>query len=196
MSNGAFFHYFDSKASVLEAFIERIRVETEKPLLPILHDPRLTAIEKLQGFFDTLDTLRLARQAEVVKLSRVWYMDVNAIVRQKVEKATRQQRAPLLTEVVRQGMAEGSFNTPYPEQSGEVIMSLLQGMGDTHASLLLSMEREKDDLYYAERIVTIHAAYMDAIERLLGAPQNALYRAGIEAVKVWISAARIEVQNE
>src|SRR4051794_18530999 len=55
ISSGAFYHYFDSKPAVLEAFIERIQQETEKPLLPIVHDPHLPAIEKLQGFFATLD---------------------------------------------------------------------------------------------------------------------------------------------
>jgi len=53
ISSGAFYHYFDSKPAVLVAFIERIRQETEKPLLPIIHDPHLSAIEKFQGFFDT-----------------------------------------------------------------------------------------------------------------------------------------------
>src|SRR6476620_11478073 len=55
ISSGAFYHYFDSKPAVLEAFIERIRQEVEKPLLPIVHDPALPALDKLQRFFDTLD---------------------------------------------------------------------------------------------------------------------------------------------
>src|SRR4051812_45260767 len=58
ISSGAFYHYFESKPAVLEAFIERIREQTEKPLLPIVNDPHLPAIEKLQGFFVTLDRLR------------------------------------------------------------------------------------------------------------------------------------------
>jgi TetR/AcrR family transcriptional regulator, transcriptional repressor for nem operon len=43
ISSGAFYHYFDSKPAVLEGFIERIKEEVEKPLLPILHDPHLSA---------------------------------------------------------------------------------------------------------------------------------------------------------
>src|SRR5438067_1110065 len=111
ISSGAFYHYFDSKPAVLEAFIERIRQETEKPLLPIVHDPHLPAIEKLRGFFATLDRLRIAHKADVVKLGRVWYTDDNAIVRMKVDEAVLQQRAPLLTEIVRHGIGEGSFTS-------------------------------------------------------------------------------------
>src|SRR5258706_1493002 len=187
---GAFYHYFDSKPAVLEAFIERIRQETEKPLLPIIHDPHLTAIEKLQGFFDTLDRLRIAHKADVVKLGRVWYTDANAIVRQKVDEAVFQQRAPLLTEIVRQGVPEGSFTIAYPSNAGEVILSLLQGMGNTHARLLLSFEQEGDDLRRIEEIVTTHAAYLDAVERVLGVPPHSFYRADAEAVNVWVAAMR------
>lgn len=50
ISKGAFYHYFDSKPAVLEALIERIGEETNKPLLPILQNPNLSAIEKLRGF--------------------------------------------------------------------------------------------------------------------------------------------------
>jgi AcrR family transcriptional regulator len=190
ISSGAFYHYFDSKPAVLEAFIERIKEETEKPLLPIIHDPHLSALEKLQGFFATLDRLRIAHKADVVRLGRVWYTDDNAIVRQKVDEAVLEQRAPLLTEIVRQGVREGVFTTAYPNQAGEVILSLLQGMGNAHARLLLSVDRETDEQRRVEEIVAVHAAYMDAVERVLGAPPNSLYRTDAEAVKVWVAALR------
>jgi AcrR family transcriptional regulator len=190
ISSGAFHHYFDSRGALLEAFVEQIKQETEKPLLPIIHDPHLTAIEKLQGFFDTLDRLRIEHKADVVRLGRVWYSDDNVIVRQKVDEAVFQQRAPLLTEIVRQGIGEGSFTIAYPDNAGEVILSLLQGMGNTHARLLFSFEQEGDDLRRIEEIVATHAAYMDAVERVLGVPPHSFYRADAEAVNVWVAAMR------
>lgn len=190
ISSGAFYHYFDSKGAVLDAFIDRIEQETAKPLLPILHDPHLSAIEKLQGFFDTLDRLRIAHKADVVELARIWYTDENAVLRQKVDEAIVKQRAPLLNAIVHQGIREGLFTTAYPDQTGEVILSLLQGMGNTHARLIFSLAQNGDELHERiARIVTTHAAYMDAIERLLGAPTHSLYRADPEAVKVWLAAA-------
>src|SRR2546428_9433610 len=104
ISSGAFHHYFDSRRALLEAFIERIKEESEKPLLPIIHDPSLSAIEKLQGFFERLDRLRSTHKTDVIKLMRVWYTDDNAIVRQKVDEAVLEQRTPLLTEIVCQGI--------------------------------------------------------------------------------------------
>lgn len=188
ISNGAFHHYFSSRGALLEAFIDQIKQGVEKPLLPILHDPNLSAIEKFQGFFDTLDHLRIAHKADVVKLGRVWYTDANALVRQKVDEAVREQRAPLLTEIVRQGIREGVFTIAYPDKVGDVIMSLLQGMGNTHARLLLSLEQEGDKERILKEIVAVHAAYLDAIERVLGAPPHSFSRIDVQALNVWEAA--------
>jgi TetR/AcrR family transcriptional repressor of nem operon len=190
ISSGAFHHYFDSRRALLDAFIERIKQETEKPLLPIIRDPHLTAIEKFQGFFDTLDRLRNVHKADIVKVGRVWYTDANAVVRQKVDEAIFAQRAPLLTEIVQQGVQEGSFTTAYPDNAGEVILSLLQGMGNRHAGLLLSIGQESDERRIIEGIVTTHAAYMDAVERVLGTPPNSFTRIDAEAVKIWVESTR------
>lgn len=187
ISSGAFYHYFDSKPAVLEAFIERLQQEGEASLLPVVRDPRLSAIEKLQGFFTTLDRLRIEQKASIVELLRVWYTDDNAIVRQKVDAVVLKQRAPLLTEVVRQGVEEGVFTIAYAEQAGEIILSLIQGMGNSHAKLLLSFDQDGEERRCIEGIVTTHAAYVDAIERVLGMPSYSLHRTEAEAVKVWLA---------
>src|SRR5437764_13448221 len=68
ISSGAFHHYFDSRRALLEAFVERVKQEAEKPLLPIIYNPNLSAIEKLQGFFDTLDRLITVHKADLARL--------------------------------------------------------------------------------------------------------------------------------
>src|SRR5215470_16307595 len=62
ISKGAFYHYFDSKAALLEAFIERGQDEIEEPFRAIVDDPHLSAIEKLQRFFALLDRARSAQR--------------------------------------------------------------------------------------------------------------------------------------
>lgn len=183
MSSGAFYHYFDSKPAVLEALIERMMQEAEQPILPIVHDPNLSALEKLQRFFDTLNRLRGEQKHFLVDLLRVWYTDDNAIVRQKVEAATVERRVPLLTIIVLQGVQEGVFTPFDPDHAGEIVLSLARGMDNSIAKLMLSRRTINE-------IVATYAAYMDAIERVLGAPSGYLHRFESEAAKTWIAALR------
>ena len=192
ISSGAFHHYFKSRGALLEALTERIQSAVEPYVLPIIRDAHLTAIEKLQGFFDALDSVRSAQQATITEVARIWYTDANAVVRVKVDEAVFAQRAPLVAEIVRQGVAEGVFTASHPERAGEVILSMLQGMGNTHAKLFLAFGPATDEPRWIEQVVTVHAAYMEAIERVLGAPANSLHRTDAAAVALWAAALRLK----
>lgn len=197
ISSGAFHHYFASRGALLEAFIEHIKEESGKPLRQLIDTPELSACEKFQGFFDTLDRLRMAHKAEVVRIGRVWYSDSNAVVRLRVTEAIAKQRAPLLGEIVRQGIQEGSFAVTYPDRAGEVIIALLQGMGDRHAELLLALDQKRDsDQHLIQEIVTTHAAFMDAIERVLGVPSPTFSRTNSKGVQFWVEAMQEDDQQE
>jgi len=130
----------------------------------------------------------MAQKATIAAVAPAWYTDDNAIVRLRVQEAVTRQRAPLLVQIVHQGLREGVFTTAYPDQSGEVILALLQAMGDTHARMLLAYVQDRDAPRCIEGIVATHAAYMDALERVLGAPAQSLYRADAAGVKTWLAA--------
>src|SRR5271166_5975585 len=57
ISKGAFYHYFDSKAALLEASIERGQDELDKVFHAIVDDSSLSALDKFRRFFATLDRL-------------------------------------------------------------------------------------------------------------------------------------------
>ena len=187
ISSGAFYHYFDTKPAVLEALVERMQQEAEQPLLSIVHDPSLPALEKLRRFFATLENSRTAQKTFLAGLARVWYADDNAIVRQKVDEAIIQRRTPMLAVIVRQGIQEGVFRTAYPDQVGRVILSLSLGLGSALARLLLSIEQADNKQRIMDDIVATYGAYTDAIERVLGAPSGFLDRLDLDTVRAWFA---------
>ncbi len=187
ISKGALYHYFDSKAAVLEALIERGQPEVEQALIGIVDDPNMSALEKLKQYFATLDRLRLAQSAFIADLLHIWFADENAIVREKADEMIVQRRAPLLSTIVRQGIQEGVFTTPYPDQAGEIILAITRGMGNSLLKLILTFEQDRDQLHYIDDMVANTAATAEAIERVLGAPSNTLYRPDAEAIKGWLA---------
>src|SRR5438067_13136048 len=65
ISSGAFYHYFDSKPALLEALVERMGNQLEQLVLPIIHDSRLSALDKLQRLCGTLDPSKPSHNALV-----------------------------------------------------------------------------------------------------------------------------------
>lgn len=186
ISKGAFYHYFDSKGAVLEALVERMVVAEVIPLLtPIVQDPDLTALEKLNRYFDTALRWKTAKKTFMLELLHVWLADENAIVRQKLFALSAKQVTPLLTEIIRQGIQEGVFTTPYPDQVGHVILYILQGLDDTIIELLLSNETQRDAARIESGVTAYIAALTDALERVLGAPRGSLNLIAPETLKEW-----------
>jgi len=188
MSNGAFYHYFDSKAALLTAYIERGQDDLDKVFRAIVEDPSLSARDKFQRFFASLNRARRNQQAFLADLLRVWFADDNAIVREKTDEVIVARRAPLLNAIVRQGVQEGVFTTPYPDQAGQVILSITRGMGNVVLKLILAFEQEPDALHYIDEIVAASAAMAEAIERVLGSSVRILDRPDAQAVKGWMVA--------
>jgi AcrR family transcriptional regulator len=182
ISKGAFYHYFDSKPALLEALIERIGQEALQLLNPIVDDPQLPALEKLQRFFDTAGRWKTAHKAFMLELLHVWYADHNAIVRHKMLAMWSKHTLPLLTVIFHQGIQEGVLNIAFPDQVGAVFLSFAQGVGDAFAALLLVREPQGDEMQRAERLI---AAYNDAMERVLGAPAGSLQLMDTESLNAW-----------
>jgi len=187
ISKGAFYHYFGSKQAVLEALVERIGEEALQLLLPIVHDPVLPALEKLQRYLATANRWKIGQKAFFLALLRVWFADDNAIVRQKLRATAIREIAPLLAEIIRQGIQEGVMTATYPDQVGEVIASLAQDAGEAVGALLFSFDPERDDMQRVERTIVV---YTDAFERLLGVPPGSLTLVDDQTLREWFASSR------
>jgi TetR/AcrR family transcriptional regulator, transcriptional repressor for nem operon len=185
ISKGAFYHYFNSKLDLLDGLMERMMDEAEKVLRPIVETDGLPAIEKLRQYFNAGSQWKIARKSFMIDLMRVWYTDSNALVRQKQEASAIKHIAPMLAKIVRQGIAEGVFTTTFPDQIGNMIWGLSQGITEEVAEVLLAEVPPADALPRLEATV---GAYSEAMERILGAPAGSLPLADIAMLKEWLVA--------
>ena len=187
MSKGAFYHYFDSKVAVLEAVVERMATEQVKPMFQaIVQDPQLPALEKLHQYFYMSTSWKTSNKAFLITLMKVWFSDENALARQKMLARTLEHMGPFFIEIIKQGVREGVFSTPYPEVASEVTINLMYDLAFASGQMLMSEEiKQSDNLRQVE---TLYAAYSDVLERVLGAPKGSIQFMAAEALKVWFSA--------
>jgi AcrR family transcriptional regulator len=183
ISKGAFYHYFDSKQALMDGLIDRMLDDAEKILRPILDAKDLSAIEKMRLYFNTAGQWKVSQKAFMLNLFRVWRADANALMRQKQEAAAMKRIAPMLAEIIRQGMDEGVFSTKYPDQFGNIFVGLSRGFEGELVELLLTDHPPPDALQRLEAFV---GAYSDSVERILGAPPGSLPLGDIEILKEWL----------
>jgi AcrR family transcriptional regulator len=183
ISRGAFYHYFDSKSALLEAMTQRLIDEAEKLLQPVMDDPGLNAIEKLQRYFATAAIWKTTQKTYLLAILRGWYSDDNAIVRQKMTAAGLNWIAPMLVPVICQGIQEGVFKTDYPDLAVKVIMSIMQGLSESLAGILLVDLPDRDKIGQMENLL---AAYTDAMERVLGAPAGSIRFLPPKILEEWV----------
>ena len=199
ISRGAFYHYFDSKQALLMALIERIGEQVEEIVLPLVSDREMPAQEKLVRFFDVLDQHKRANKDLVLAFMRVWYADENALFRQKLYQVRIKRLSPWLSQIMREGVAEGVFTTPFPDQVARMILALLEDLGYATVELLLHEEEEDKPLDFS-RMVKISEATADALERMLGMQSGCLRQSWLEALSQWqaspASSLRVRAEKE
>lgn len=189
ISNGAFYHYFDSKQSLLAALSDRMQEDALKLLKPVIENPDLSALDKFEKYFTTASRWKSAQKEYLMALLRVWYADNNALFREKIFAGAAEQITPLLTKIIIQGYQEGAFTVTYPEHVGRAVMALVQNLWDSLAKQLLSLNPDPDEGQRTENLRQLKntvAAYSEAIERVLGAPKGSMRLADEETIRLWL----------
>ncbi|QBD75007.1 TetR/AcrR family transcriptional regulator [Ktedonosporobacter rubrisoli] len=182
ISRGAFYHYFESKQALLMALVERIGEQAEQLVLPIVADRQLAAQDKLLSFFEALDQGKRENLDLLFAFMRIWYSDENALFRQKLYLARVKRLAPLLSQIIRQGIAEGVFTTAYPDQAARTFLSLQEDLGYATVELFFAESGKHPDI---SQLVKLGEATADALERVLGMQPGGLRQPWRENFSRW-----------
>lgn len=184
IAKGTFYHYFHSKEELLDALVDHLLQQVTAVAEPMVNDPHLCAMEKIQRLFNDTTTLKLENRALIETLLPVWYKDENAIMREKMKAASHEYIAPLFARIVKQGVAEGAFNTPYPDEIGGVILQMGENMSEAIVKLMVEEERSTAVFEAVRRLVTV---YEHAIIRLLDAPEGSISLVDMEGYRQWFT---------
>jgi len=171
VSKGAFYHYFDSKQALLEAVVDRFADGGMAAIAPILSDPRLPAIKKLERLFAGIAGWKAQRKELVLGIIEIWNSDSNAIVREKLRRMTVRLLVPLLSAVIRQGVEEGVFRIASADETATVVVSLMLGAQEQATHLFIA--RQANTIPY-EVVERTFAGYTEAFERILGVLKGTL----------------------
>ncbi len=181
-SKGAFYHYFDSKQALLEAVVERFADSGVAALAPVLGNPDLPALRKLEGIFAGIARFKAEQKDLVLGIMKVWNSDGNAIVREKLRRLTERIMVPLLSAVIRQGIYEGVIDADSPDETARVLVSLMQGVGQQASDQFIARQAGTISFEVVQRSV---AANTRAFERILGVAKGSLTLTDEPTLRFW-----------
>ncbi|GIP34921.1 TetR/AcrR family transcriptional regulator [Paenibacillus sp. J2TS4] len=126
IAKGTFYYYFQSKEEVMDAIVMRFIGMGVQAAKQIAADPNLQAHEKIFQILMAQKPDTGRKEQMIEQLHEV----NNAEMHQKSLVETILQLTPVLTEVIEQGIAEGTFRTPYPKETIEFLLVSSQFLFD------------------------------------------------------------------
>ena len=171
-SRGAFYHYFDSKLALLEAVVERFADKAMAAYTPILADPQLPALRKLEKVLGSIARFKAEQKDLMVALIDVMNSDSNALFREKLRSMTASRLWPIITTVIRQGIEEGIVRPAgSADETARVVVYLVQGFQQLATEQFLA--RQAGTISFAA-VQRTYAAFTEAFERILGVPKGSV----------------------
>jgi AcrR family transcriptional regulator len=118
IAKGTFYYHFESKEEVLDAIVDRYIQNGLKMARKIALNNRLNPVQKIIRILKGEGSKDGAEQETLEQIHQV----DNAQFHQKSLSRTIISLAPLFTQIVEQGIEQGYFRTPYPQETIEMIL--------------------------------------------------------------------------
>lgn len=184
VAKGTFYHYFDSKAELLDALVKRSYEQIMATLEPMVSNESLNALEKFERLFAEINNWKVANVELMLDVLHMFYQDKNALLRTKMKAEATAMVAPLLASIIRQGQAEDTFDVDDPDEAAEIVIKMAGALSEAIASLLLDDKQNGDVINSIKRKLV---AYERGIERVLGAPADSIHLVDPATLSVWFT---------
>lgn len=118
IARGTLYYHFKSKEDIMDALIHRHSIRLLNAANEIAKD-KSTPVH--QRIIHAVMALKMDQSGQEV-VEHI-HRPQNALMHQKVQSTILNGLTPILTEIIREGIAQGLFNTPYPYECMEMLIA-------------------------------------------------------------------------
>lgn len=160
IAKGTFYYYFKSKEDVLDAAIEYVSEQVLEQVQKVANQKELSPVDRM---IQVLLAARVTNPTGEVLIQEM-HKTRNALLHQKTLVSILTMLTPVLTEIVDEGNAAGSFHCAYPEQSVQILLSAALTLLD-------------DGIFQIEKAQSakLFEALISAMEKMLGVADRAFF---------------------
>ncbi|WP_314589967.1 TetR/AcrR family transcriptional regulator [Paenibacillus terrigena] len=161
IARGTLYYHFKSKEDIMDALIERYNVRILGAAQEIAADKSIPVIERV---IRAVMALNISGEGGSSKeIMEHIHKPQNALMHQKIQKVIINGVPPILTGIIREGIEQGMFSTPFPYECMEMVVIYANTVFDDDMVSMTNEERGSRML-----------AFVCNVERLLGADSGSL----------------------
>ncbi|NMA93089.1 MAG: TetR/AcrR family transcriptional regulator [Clostridiales bacterium] len=151
IARGTLYYHFKSKEEILDAMVERIRRDKIAQAAAIVASRELPLLERLSG---AVMALNIEGDVGVEVLEQI-HMPENALLHQKMQERVISGVVPVIASLIEEGKANGIFDTKYPADAVEMIITYSSMAFDNLADLSPEEMQKKSMafIYHTERVL-------------------------------------------
>ena len=158
IARGTLYHHFASKEEILDAMVDRMTRRSISRAGNIIADRSVPLLERLSAAVISLNINSGAGTEVLEQMHR----PQNALLHQKMQERILSGVVPLIAKLIEEGNAEGTFDSAYPDEAAEMIMTYANTAFDTLAATTSEQMERKS------------RAFICHTERILGAEEGSL----------------------
>ena len=166
IARGTLYYHFESKEAIMDTIIERSIKNVIEEAKGIVFRKGMTVQEKMFTLFSSTSMKRLSgRELMIDYLNQ----PQNALFHEKNNRSFNQKIVPLLGDIIKEGVEEGTFINAYPYESAEMILVMIIGFMDVYydnADENDIKRRTESLLYNMERILGVKEGSFDMFKSL------------------------------
>ncbi|WP_018755491.1 TetR/AcrR family transcriptional regulator [Paenibacillus terrigena] len=159
IARGTLYYHFKSKEDIMDALIERYNVRILGAAQEIAVDKSIPVIERV---IRAVMALNISGGSSKEIMDHI-HKPQNALMHQKIQKVIINGLPPILTGIIREGIEQGMFSTPFPYECMEMVVIYANTVFDDDMVTMTNEERGSRML-----------AFVCNVERLLGAESGSL----------------------
>ena len=166
IARGTLYYHFESKEAIMDEIIERSIKSVIEEAKGIVFRKGMTVQEKMFTLFSSTSMKKLSgRELMIDYLNQ----PQNALLHEKINRSFIQKIVPLLGDIIKEGVEEGTFINAYPYESAEMILVMIIDFMDVYydnADENDIRRRTESLLYNMERILGVKEGSFDMFKSL------------------------------
>ena len=184
VSKGAFYHHFDSKQAVLEAWSEDMLVQYRGVIGGLLDQPGLNAKTKWETLLRRTHQWEIGQKDIMLSFFRIINMDENLQLKHNFMQKVSALLAEYYEAILCQGNEERVFDVPSPDVTARLMVSVVNGFSEELTRKMLSNDKISELL--DEVVVEVKATQL-VLERMVGATPGSLPLIDDQLLQAWFT---------